>query len=68
MCRTLRYKYVHRLYELDELYDLQSDPHECVNRIDDPALAEVQCALKDRVLRFYLETSDNVPFSLDRRW
>lgn len=68
MIRTREYKYVHRLYELDELYDLRADPQERRNRIDDPALAGVQAQLKDRLLRFYLETSDHVPFGLDRRW
>ena len=38
MVRTSRYKYVRRLYEKDELYDLQQDPRELVNRIEDPSL------------------------------
>lgn len=67
MCRTDRYKYVHRLYETDELYDLTSDPGEQVNRIDDPALAAVRDQLKDRLMQFYLETSDVVPHQSDRR-
>ena len=41
MCRTADYKYVRRLYEQDELYDLRADPGELHNRIDDPALAGV---------------------------
>ncbi len=67
MCRTRRYKYIHRLYELDELYDLQEDPQELHNRIDDPALAAVQTDLKQRLLDFYLETSDVVPHTPDQR-
>jgi arylsulfatase A-like enzyme len=67
MCRTERYKYVHRLYELDELYDLQEDTHELHNRIDDPALSVVQTQLKQRLLDFYLETSDVVPHRADER-
>lgn len=67
MCRTQRYKYVRRLYELDELYDLQEDPQELHNRIDDPALAAVQSDLKQRLLDFYLETSDVVPHTPDQR-
>ncbi|MBA4388977.1 MAG: arylsulfatase, partial [Verrucomicrobia bacterium] len=39
MCRTRDFKYVRRLYESDELYDLRSDPQELHNRIGDPALA-----------------------------
>ncbi len=67
MCRTQNYKYVMRLYEDDELYDLRSDPTELNNRIHDPALAEVKQALKDRLLRFYLETADVVPQEADKR-
>jgi arylsulfatase A-like enzyme len=68
MCRTHDYKYVRRLYEQDELYDLRADPGECVNRIDDPALADVQRAMQDRLLDFLLATGDVVPPTLDRRW
>ncbi|MHC4201375.1 MAG: sulfatase-like hydrolase/transferase [Planctomycetota bacterium] len=67
MCRSRRFKYVRRLYEPDELYDLASDPQELVNRIDDPALAGELAKLKDRLLTFYLETGDVVPHDTDRR-
>ncbi|MFW6060527.1 MAG: sulfatase-like hydrolase/transferase [Phycisphaeraceae bacterium] len=67
MCRTQRYKYVHRLTEKDELYDLEADPTESTNRIDDPTLAEVHARLKQRTMDFYLETADVMPRDLDRR-
>ena len=67
MCRTRDFKYVRRLYEPDELYDLRSDPGELVNRIDDPALAGVAAALRDRMLSWYQETCDAVPLETDRR-
>lgn len=67
MCRTERHKYVRRLYESDELYDLRQDPREMENRIDDPALADVLAELKDRMLTFFLETGDVVPWQTDRR-
>jgi arylsulfatase A-like enzyme len=67
MVRTHDYKYVHRLYETDELYDLRTDPGELVNRIYDPALAGVLTQLKDRLLRFHLETADAVPLETDKR-
>ncbi len=67
MCRTQDFKYVRRLYEPDELYDLRSDPAELHNRIDDPSLASVLLELKERLLTFYLETSDVVPHETDRR-
>jgi arylsulfatase A-like enzyme len=67
MCRTHDYKYVRRLYEQDELYDLRADPGELHNRIDDPALAGVLADLKERLLTFFLETGDVVPHDTDRR-
>ena len=67
MCRTERYKYVRRLYESDELYDLVNDPREEQNLIDDPAYADVLAEHKERMLRFFMETADVVPFDADRR-
>lgn len=68
MCRTSRYKYVRRLLEADELYDLESDPQELHNRIHDPNLSKVLSTMKDRLLTFYQETCDVVPLDADRRW
>jgi arylsulfatase A-like enzyme len=67
MCRTREYKYVMRLYESDELYDMRADPAELYNRVDDPALAEVRQELRDRTLRFFFETADVVPHDTDLR-
>ena len=67
MVRTKDYKYVRRLYEEDELYDLKADPQELNNRIHDPSLSAVLARLKERLLSFYLETSDVVPFDPDAR-
>ena len=67
MCRTATHKYVRRLYEQDELYDLMADPREEQNRIDDPALRDVRYALQDRMLTHYQETADVVPFAADAR-
>jgi len=67
MCRTHDFKYVRRLYESDELYDLRNDPEELHNRIDDPALADVLARLKDRMLTWFIETGDAVPHETDRR-
>jgi len=68
MCRTHDFKYVHRLYEQDELYDLVNDPHELHNRIDEPGLDQVRGQLKDLLLDFYLSTADVVPMKVDQRW
>ncbi len=68
MCRTERFKYVRRLYEQDELYDLAADPLELENRIDDPSLRGELNALKERLLTWYQETCDVVPHDTDRRF
>ncbi len=68
MIRTREFKYVRRLYETDELYDLRRDPQELENRVDDPSLATVLSALKERMLTWYMETCDVVPPDTDRRW
>ena len=67
MCRTRRFKYVRRLYETDEFYDLASDPGETQNRIADSALSGEVARLKDRLLTHLLETGDVVPHQTDRR-
>lgn len=46
MLRTRRWKYVYSPSSMDELYDLQRDPGELVNRIDDASCADVLRQLK----------------------
>ncbi len=65
MLRTKDFKYVARIDERDELYDLHADPGETVNRIDDPSLAGELAKLRERMLRFYIETGDQVPIADD---
>ena len=67
MCRTHTRKYVRRLYESDELYDLERDPDELVNRIDDPAYQQDVLTLRERTLTWYQETCDVVPLESDAR-
>lgn len=67
MLRTQTHKYVYRLYEQDELYDLVSDPDETVNRIEDGGQQELIRQLRDRLLRFFLETADVVPWQPNER-
>ncbi|MBP7402599.1 MAG: sulfatase-like hydrolase/transferase [Clostridia bacterium] len=67
MVRTREWKYVYRVYEKHELYDLVNDPDETVNRIDDPAAAGVLSVLKERMLRYFVETADVVPRKEDDR-
>ncbi|MFW9821820.1 MAG: sulfatase-like hydrolase/transferase [Candidatus Thorarchaeota archaeon] len=68
MCRTKDYKYIRRLYEKDELYDLNKDPGELNNAIDDPEYNDILLRLKDRMLSWYIETCDVVPFETDWRF
>jgi arylsulfatase A-like enzyme len=67
MVRTNNFKYVKRLYESDELYDLEKDPVELNNVIDEPSYLGVLLQLKERLLDFYLETCDVVPHETDNR-
>ncbi len=67
MCRTRTHKYIRRHDELDELYDLQTDPQERVNLINDPAYAGPLADLKEKMLAWYVETCDVVPQNADQR-
>lgn len=67
MIRMGNLKYVKRLYEKDELYDLEKDPLELHNIIDDENYAMEVLKMKDRMLTFYQETGDIVPNRRDRR-
>jgi len=67
MIRMGNLKYTRRLYEKDELYDLDKDPAELVNEIDNPAYAEKIKVMQDRMLTWYQETADWVPNRKDVR-
>ena len=45
-----RYKYVAALFDMDELYDLESDPYEMVNLINVPEYADVRDNLRGRLI------------------
>ena len=51
--RTDRYKYIHWVQHpgLDEMYDLQTDPFEMTNLIDDESVAALQVELRDELGR-----------------
>ena len=67
MCRTKTHKFIQRLYEQDELYDLVKDPFEERNIINDPAYADILNALRERMFKWYMETCDVVPQLEDKR-
>jgi len=53
-----RYKYVAALFDGDELYDLEADPHEMRNLADDPAHRAVKEPLRESLIRHMEETRD----------
>lgn len=67
MIRDKRFKYIYRLYEKDEFYDLEKDKEEKKNLIDDPVYSGKISAMKEEVLRFMVETCDTVPVVPDKR-
>jgi arylsulfatase A-like enzyme len=68
MIRSERYKYIRRLYESDEFYDLENDPQELHNAIDNPEYKEIILNMKLEMLEWYQETCDIVPFEQDNRF
>ncbi len=67
MLRTETHKLVKRLYEPDELYDLQADPFEVHNVCEDPTYADVRAELEQRLLETLFATCDITPMSIDKR-
>ncbi len=67
MVRTHEFKYVRRLYESDELYDLLADPDEQTNQINNPAYSQPLSQLRERMLDWYQSTCDVVPHNADKR-
>lgn len=59
MIRTDRYKLVVNPADLNELYDLQADPHELLNRYGHPELSGVRQDLMQRLYRTLRERGDN---------
>jgi choline-sulfatase len=53
MIRTRRHKLVHNDGSTHELYDLEADPGENANLIDDPALRRVRDDLAEQLLAWY---------------
>ncbi len=53
-----RYKLIVNLMDTDELYDLDTDPHEMDNRINDPALSEMRDNMHDKLMTWMYENRD----------
>jgi arylsulfatase A-like enzyme len=68
MCRTLRHKYIRRVYTgHHELYDLDADPGETRNVSGDRGYAQVERDLSMQLLDFFLRTGDVLPYESDSR-
>jgi choline-sulfatase len=53
MIRTRRYKYIYNTGSTNELYDLESDPEEYENKIDDHNFQETKKVLKKNLIKWY---------------
>ena len=68
MMRGERYKYISRTGAPDELYDMEQDPWETTNCIDDPSLTETVAAMRTELLKWLQRTADIVPYAYDQRF
>ncbi|WP_424926809.1 sulfatase-like hydrolase/transferase [Amaricoccus tamworthensis] len=60
--RETRYKYAWSPHDHEELYDLETDPQERVNRASDPALAAERDRLKSRLFDWMNAEQDTLAF------
>ena len=67
MIRMGSLKYIKRMTGQDELYNLESDPDELVNEIDNPAYSDAIIKMQLRMLDWYQETADCIPNRKDKR-
>ena len=63
--RTQRYKYSYVPQDIDELYDLENDPHELCNVADDCRYAGIKAVLKEQILQNMEKTGDYLPSILE---
>ncbi|MFO8081146.1 MAG: sulfatase-like hydrolase/transferase [Armatimonadota bacterium] len=69
MIRTRDHQYTFATNDVDELFDLRSDPMAVVNVAQRPEYSEVRAQLRDRLLGWMLETSDTLPLEQgSRHW
>ncbi|MEY8351919.1 hypothetical protein AALB39_01045 [Lachnospiraceae bacterium 54-53] len=68
MIRSERYKYIGRITGEDEFYDLEADPGETANQINNPVYSPQILRLQLELMRWYQRTSDVVPHKPDDRF
>lgn len=62
MIRTKDYKYIYRVVEEDELYDLNKDPNETINFINNPEYKKIVDEMRDLLLNHLVENEETRPF------
>jgi arylsulfatase A-like enzyme len=60
MVRDRKYKYIWNATDIDELYDLQEDPWELVNRVDDTRLEKIQKQLRRKLFTQFTASGDRI--------
>lgn len=71
MIRTDSWKYIWNTTDVDELYNLNQDPHELINRIHDPEQQNRIKALRRRLYTILLQEGDTLvdnPWMKDQLW
>ena len=58
--RSSRYKYAFNAFDIDELYDLQADPNEMINLIDEPGMVSVRQEMTDRMWEHIVALRDPI--------
>ena len=63
--RNERFKYVWNPQDIDELYDLQADPHEMTNLAEEPVQAATQAELREQLTDWLAQIGDDLPSRTD---
>ena len=66
MIRTEFWKLIHRDAGKEELYDLINDPQEIINLFENVSYREIKFDLEEKLLRWYLQTSDSPHWKKER--
>lgn len=55
-----KFKFVYNGFDFDELYDLENDPHECNNLVNDPAYTGIIKSYYKKIWKFAYENRDMI--------
>ncbi len=65
MIRKAQWKYIFNCGDVDELYDLEKDPYEMDNKIENPAYQEILTAMKHELHQWMTDHNDNLIFEYE---